>query len=115
LTRFEKFTSESDEEKIRNKLALMRDKEPNRIPYVIGASKHTGYFYIYYMPGKKLKHERIGVTKGGYVFIKQEYSSPTQLINAFKKSFQDSGNKGPERTSTTPRPLTPQSDRRDQW
>lgn len=87
LTSSHKFSSKSEEE-IKNQ--LIREKSSSQhIPYLIGLSKYPGYFSIYYLPNKKVKNEKIGVSPEGYTFLKRLFKDPIKLINAFKRSHQE--------------------------
>jgi len=81
----QKFSNKSEED-IKNH--LMREKNSS-IPYCIGLSKYPGYFAIYFLPSKKVKTEKVGVTPEGYTFLKRKFKDPIKLINAFKRSHQD--------------------------
>lgn len=73
--------------------SLLREKSKNPAinPYCIGFhEKFPGKFFIFYIPGKSsVLYEPFTVTANGYHFLDQVFSSPTQLINHFKKHFKD--------------------------
>jgi transcription elongation factor SPT6 len=69
-------------------LQAEKQKNPKGIPYRIGLNpKYVGKFLIYYLPSKSVKKQNVTVTPEGYVYNQRTFTSITQLLNAFKKSY----------------------------
>ncbi|XP_022911236.2 transcription elongation factor SPT6 isoform X1 [Onthophagus taurus] len=67
-----------------------KKKQPNKIHYVISASKnYPGKFLLSYLPRNKVRHEFVTVTPDGFRFRGQMFDSVGSLFKWFKEHFRD--------------------------
>jgi len=90
LTKYKKFEN-IQKEKVPELLKKQKNASVGEfIPYVITPDEtRSGKFILYYQPGKHIKKEPISVTGEGFLFTKKVFNSVNKLINAFKKSYQE--------------------------
>jgi transcription elongation factor SPT6 len=89
LVKHQKFINQPEDE-IKRILTKQKSNNSSLIPYLVSIDpKRAGRFNIYYVPGKRVKLEHIGVTKEGFSFLKRNFEKPDRLFNAFKKSYRE--------------------------
>ncbi|KAI4456284.1 transcription elongation factor spt6 [Holotrichia oblita] len=67
-----------------------KKKQPNKIHYVISASKnYPGKFLLSYLPRNKVRHEFVTVTPDGFRFRQQMFDTVGSLFKWFKEHFRD--------------------------
>lgn len=79
-------------------------RNPNKIHYVISASKnYPGRFLLSYLPRARCTHEYVSVTPDGYKYRQRTFDSLPGLLRWFKEHFREPPPSG------TPAPRTPAS------
>lgn len=89
-------------DKLEELLKEEKKKNPNKIHYLISASKnYPGKFLLSYLPRLKIRHEYVTVTPDGFRFRQQVFESLNSLLKWFKEHFKD------PIPSATPTVITP--------
>ncbi|CAB3227159.1 unnamed protein product [Arctia plantaginis] len=79
-----------------------KSRNPNKIHYVISASKnYPGRFLLSYLPRARCTHEYVSVTPDGYKYRQRTFDSLPGLLRWFKEHFREPPPSG------TPAPRTP--------
>lgn len=67
-----------------------KSRNPNKIHYVISASKnYPGRFLLSYLPRARVTHEYVSVTPDGYKYRQRTFDSLTGLLRWFKEHFRE--------------------------
>eukprot|EP00051_Salpingoeca_urceolata_P006099 m.81037 g.81037 ORF g.81037 m.81037 type:complete len:1689 (+) comp14683_c0_seq1:89-5155(+) len=89
LCKERKFDGNVSKDGMAEKLMVEKQQNKARIPYgVVPLKNQPGHFLLCYVPTKP-KFEMISVTPEGYKFRLQTFAQPGQLLNWFKKHWQD--------------------------
>uniref|UniRef100_A0A2M3YZ36 Transcription elongation factor SPT6 n=1 Tax=Anopheles braziliensis TaxID=58242 RepID=A0A2M3YZ36_9DIPT len=83
-------TDGGSKEKAEEILKAEKQKNPNKIHYIVSVSKtYPGRFLLSYLPRNKFRHEYVTITPDGYRFRHQSFDSVNSLLKWFKEHFRD--------------------------
>ena len=84
MVKYRKFTTGSKDE-VDSKLREQKEREPNRIPYLIAPShEHRGAFMLAFIRSTRPVHEYITVSPKGYRYRRNYFSTPDHLVKYFQ-------------------------------
>lgn len=84
MMKFRKY-SDGDEDEV-HKL-LQKEKETQKVPYALMASREKVGRFVLLHYNKKIKKEYVMIRSDGYWYRKQRFTKPNDLVSYFKKNY----------------------------